>query len=387
MRSKMTFLLAAALGLFSPLAFGKGTEVKFHGTVTKVEVITTVTGNVTVHIVGFDVVVKVTADTDIVQHGDKVGLAGLKVNDFVKVEGFFSSSGIVGEEIQILDDTQGSFRLRGPITAVSTGAGGTTITLLGLGVLVDSNTKIERRGPGGAGTVADLKVGEQADATGTEKNGAYVATRVKVGFREDDAIRVEFDGKITSYTNPLLNLDTGGGGAAVVLVGPSTVVKGTLAVGKSAKVKGTLNALLQVVAERIIVEGSEDEDHHEGHVGFKKEVTLGPVAAGILLRGSADVEYDKNDDGKVKQDLKVEIEKADPSTEYRVMVVFGAAGTVDFGPIVSDQQGKADVKFSSDPHGDDRNLTPLLPAGKSVQDITKVQVTNAAKTVLVEGTF
>ena len=123
MRSKVIFLFAAALGLFSPLAFGKGTEVKFHGTVTKVEVITTVTGNVTVHIVGFDVVVKVTADTDIVQHGDKVGLAGLKVNDFVKVDGSFSSSGILADEIQILDDTQGTFRLRGPITAVSTGAG------------------------------------------------------------------------------------------------------------------------------------------------------------------------------------------------------------------------------------------------------------------------
>jgi len=85
--------LALALSWLCPAVLAKETGIKFHGTVT-VEQTTTVTGTVTVHVVGFNIPVKVTADSDIVLHGDKVGLAGVEVNDFVKVDGFFSSSGI-----------------------------------------------------------------------------------------------------------------------------------------------------------------------------------------------------------------------------------------------------------------------------------------------------
>src|SRR5213593_1996684 len=137
--------LALALSWLCPAVLAKETGIKFHGTVTRVEQTTTVTGTVTVHVVGFNIPVKVTADSDIVLHGDKVGLAGVEVNDFVKVDGFFSSSGIEADEIQILDDARGGFRLRGPITAVATSAAGTTITVLGVAVLVDADTRLERR--------------------------------------------------------------------------------------------------------------------------------------------------------------------------------------------------------------------------------------------------
>jgi GntR family transcriptional regulator/MocR family aminotransferase len=91
--------MAFALTWLCPAVLAKGTDVKLHGTVTKVEQTTTTTGTITVHVVGFEIQVQVTADSDIVLHGDKVGLAGIEVNDFVKVDGFFSSSGIVVDEI------------------------------------------------------------------------------------------------------------------------------------------------------------------------------------------------------------------------------------------------------------------------------------------------
>jgi hypothetical protein len=387
-RSKVRILSALAFALFwlCPAALPKGTDVKFDGTVSKVEQSTTTTGTVTVRAVGFDIPVKVTADSDIVLHGDKVGLAGIKVNDFVKVDGFFSSSGIVADEIQILDDAKGQFRLRGPVTAVATSAAGTTITVLGVAVLVDADTTLERRGPDGGITLADLKTGVQVDTTGTQENGVLVATRVKVGNREDDAVRVEFDGKITSNSDGRLLADTEGGGIAVVLVTDSTVVKGTLAVGEMIRVKGTLNSQLEVVADRIIVEGQEDHDDHEGEEHFRKEVDLLPVTSGITLKGEANVEYEKEGDESAEQKLKVEIRRAEPGKEYRILVTFGSAAAVDFGPLVADDRGNAGVRFSSNPKGKERDLRPLLQTG-TVRDITKLQISDSSKTVLIEGSF
>jgi len=387
-QSRVRILSALAFALFwlCPAALPKGTDVKFDGTVTKVEESTTTTGTVTVRVVGFDIPVKVTADSDIVLHGDKVGLAGIDVNDFVKVDGFFSTSGIVADEIQILDDAKGEFRLRGPVTAVATSAAGTTITVLGVEVLVDADTTLERRGPSGGITPADLQTGVQVDTTGTQKNGVLVATRVKAGNRDDDAVRVQFDGKITSINDGRLQADTQGGGIAVVLVTDATVVKGTPAVGEMIRVKGTLNSQLEVVADRIIVEGQEDRDDHEGEEHFRKEVNLLPVASGITLKGEASVEYKKKENGSVEQKLNVAIRKGEPGKEYRILVTFGSAAPVDFGPIVADARGNAGVRFSSNPKGKERDLRPLLQT-ETVRNITKLQITDSSKTVLAEGSF
>src|SRR5438093_5556685 len=387
-RSEVRLLSALALALFwlCPVVLAKGTDVRFHGTVTKVDETTTTTGTVTVRVIGFDVPVKVTSDSDVVLHGDKVGLAGIEVNDFVNVDGFFSSSGIEADEIQILDDARGEFRLRGPITAVATSAAGTTITVLGVAVLVDADTRLERRGPEGGITVADLKTGVPVDTAGTQEEGVLVATRVKVGNRDEDAVRVQFDGKIASNNSGRLQVQTEGGGTAIVLVTNSTVVKGTLAAGKEIKVKGTLNAQLEVAADRIIVEGQEGQGGHEGEAHLRKAVNLLPLSSGIDLRGEANVEYGKKGEGSVEQRLAVEIRKAEPGKEYRILVTFGSAGVVDFGPIVADARGNAGVRFSSNPRGKERDLKPLLQT-HTVRDITRLQIADSSKTVLIEGSF
>src|SRR5688572_12858509 len=165
-----TFIFIASLiFLSSSIAYGKGADLSFRGTVKKIDTTSTGNGTVTLHLAGFDIPLKVDAETDIESHGDTVGLAGLSVGDFVKVSGFFSTSGIVAQEIQILDEEKGEFRLRGDISKVSTATGGTTITVLGVAILVDADTKIERRGPAGGFTTSDFVVGMQVDASGNEE--------------------------------------------------------------------------------------------------------------------------------------------------------------------------------------------------------------------------
>ena len=133
-----------------PQASAKGGDVEFHGTLTKVD--NTTTPSITLRVSGIDVKVSATPDTEVELHGDEIGLAGLHVGDFVKVIGFFANSGITAREIVIIDQGDGEFRFRGSTTAVKTTAGGTQVSLLGIDVLVNDDTKIERRGPDGGFT-------------------------------------------------------------------------------------------------------------------------------------------------------------------------------------------------------------------------------------------
>ncbi len=381
------FLVALLFTFFSlcPSVLGRGTDVTFRGTVTRVEQ-TSGGGTVTVRLVGFDVAVKVTGETDIESHGDAVGLTGIRVGDFVKVSGFFSASGIVAKEIQILDAQEGEFRLRGMITKVSTSAAGTTITVLGVDVLVDANTKIEKRGPEGGFSALNLMVGMQVDVRGTEKNGKLVATRVKAGNREEDVVQVRFEGVIKKMDAGRLMVDTEGGGMAVVLITSSTKIKGTLAVGKFVEVKGTLNDKLEVVADSIKVDGEGDGDRGEGEAKFKKEIKLSPVSSGTELKGNAEIELEK-EDGRTQQKFEVEIEKAKPNTEYRLKVEISSSGMVDFGTFTTDREGKAEVKFASPPKDEARDLSKFLPVGKDVRDFKKVQISDKDGKVVLEGSF
>jgi hypothetical protein len=387
-KSGIRFLCAMAFAFLwtLPQALAKGSDIHFHGTVTQVAQETTATGTVTVRAEGVDIPVSVNADTDVVLNGDDVGLPGIQVNDFVKVEGFFSSSGILATEIQILDAVTGSFRLRGNISAVSVTAAGTVIAVLGVPVLVDSGTSLERRGPDGGITFADLVVGLPVDVMGVEKNETLVAVRVKAGTRDDDALRLLFDGTITSVDGGRLEVATDGGGTAVVLMTGDTVVRGTLTVGAAILVKGTLNAQLEVVAARIIQKGQEDTaGPQEGISFFRKAVTLQPVSADIRLSGGAMVDF-VGPVSRGEQRVRIGLERGNRGAEYRILVTFGSAAPVDFGAIVTNPGGAGEANFATTPRGNERDLATLLPAGLDVRNITRIQITGAG-TVLLEGVF
>ena len=187
-RSMLWNLALIALILVAPSVpgFAKGSDVRFRATVVSVSQTSETDGTVTVRLQGFEVPIIVNGDTEIESFGDEVGLAGLTAGVFIKVAGFFSSDGITAEEIDILDISEGEFRLRGTISTTGPVSGGTLITLLGVDVLVNEDTAIERRGPDDGITADDLAEGMVADARGIFDDGQLVATRLKIGNRDSE---------------------------------------------------------------------------------------------------------------------------------------------------------------------------------------------------------
>lgn len=374
---------------FAPAAQAKGNDVQFHGTVLGVEMQSATQGVLTLRVMSFQVPVRLTGDTEIEAHGDEVGLKGISIGDFVKVSGFFTNSTIVAKEVEVLDRGEGEFRLRGPITAVRTSAAGTVITVLGVDVLVDSETKIERRGPSGGFTAANLAAGMLVDTRGDRVEGQFVATRVKVGMREEDDIRVAFAGRITAISTGRLTIDTEGGSTATVLITTATTVVGTPAVGQFAEVRGTLNSGLEVVASRVQIKESRDSDDHPSATSateFEKEISLTAVGAGATIRGEAEIEIEV-EGGGLQQEFKLKISRAQPNTEYRIRVEIASSGQVDFGTFRTNSEGSAEVKFSTSPRDLRRDLRSLLPAGKTVRDFVSVQVLTVGGTVVLQGRF
>src|ERR1051325_2406799 len=96
-----------------------------------------------------------------------------------------------------------------------------------------------------------------ADARGVERNGQLVATNLKVGNRDDDAIRVKFSGKITAVASGRLTIDTDPGSA--------------------------------VVATRVDIKANKDDDGHPPPMPpkFDRKSALTPVGSISSIKGSA----------------------------------------------------------------------------------------------------
>jgi hypothetical protein len=381
-------ILVALVGLNSPAtAMAEGQDVDFFGTVLEIDMESATEGTLTVRLMGSPVSLNITGDTEIEGHGDELGLDDLSVGDFVKVSGVFSNSAITANEIEIIDGGEGEFRLRGTITAVTSASGGKVIKVLGVDVLVNSETKIQRRGPAGGFTADNLAAGMVVDTRGESVDDQLVARRLKVGVREDDAIRVDFTGKITAVEPGKLTLDTEGGSSAVVLIGADTMVVGTPEAGKFAMVRGTLNSALEVAASRVIVRGerkSADAPSGPASVDFKKEIELTSSAAGSRVRAEASIGVSTKRE-QTEQTFELKVLHAGGSAEYKIVVEIGSA-QVDFVTFTTNRGGVADVRLSTSPKGNQQNLQTLLPAGKTVRDFVSVKVMSGT-TVVLQGTF
>jgi hypothetical protein len=381
----LTLLLVA---LSVPPAFPKGNEVQFHGTVTKLD-LGSATPSVTMKVEGFEVSVRVTADTEVEYLGDEVELSEIQVNDFVKVSGFFANSGITADSITILDRGDGEFRLRGLITAVAAVSNGTRITVLGVDILVDAETKIERRGPNGGFSAANLAVNQNVDARGYHQNSQFIATRIKIGNREEDPIRVNFAGVITAVATGRLTIDTQGGSSAIVLIVPTTIVTGTPEVGRFAEARGTLNSNLEVVATRVKIRQNKEDDDDDPpsrpQTKFEKKISLLPVGAASSVSGQAEVELEQQGQ-ETTQEFEVSFKRGLPNTDYAVKVEVTGAGSVSLATVRTNREGEGKLELKSPARSGQPNLATLLPAGKTVRDITKVQILNGT-TIVAEGTF
>lgn len=404
-RLGLVFVTAALSVAFSASALAKGSDVSFRGTVDSVTQTSDTEATVTIRLQNFNVEVLVNGDTEIESDGDDVGLAGLTAGTYIKISGFFSTDGITAEEIDILDTNEGQFRLRGLITAAGPVTGGTLITLLGVDVLVNDDTVIERRGSDVEITADELVAGMMADAAGLFDDPDLIATRLKIGDRESDAVKVEFEGTIDSISDTMLTVDTDGGGSAVVLLTDSTRIIGELVLGTFVEVRGTLNEDLAVVDAVIKVDedgdgdadddhGGDDDDHgprDRGHEddgrGLMRRSTRLEAADDVSLEGEVQTEFLETPSGQGTQELEVSFHGAERRAEFQVRVTFASGAVVDFGIVEANGGGRVKVKFRSNGGGQTPNVLGLLPDGETVKDIQRVEILDDEGNVLMTATF
>ena len=385
----------ALMSLVSPAsASASGSDIRFLAAVAGVVQTSETEGFVIVRLQTFNVPIIVNGDTEIELSGDEVGLEGLTAGAFIKLSGFFSPDGITAEEIDILDAFEGPFRLRGRISAAGPVSGGTLITLLGVDLLVNEDTDIERRGPDGGITADDLAEGMAADASGIFDGTQLVATRLKIGSRESEAILVEFEGRVVSIDGTTVLVDTDGGGyLAIVILTDSTTIIGELAVNKFVEIKGTLNEVLAVVDAIIKVDedgdGDADDDNPESNDGegrrARRSTTL-DAAEEVSLEGEVETEFLETPSGQQSQELEVSFHNADRNAQFQLRVTFSEA-VVDFGTVRANGGGRVKVKFRTEGAGQTPNILTLLPEGETVENITMVEVLDNEGNLLLVGMF
>ena len=258
----LSLLAVSFCSLFASIAFGRGSDVTFRGPITSIQQSSSGAATLMIHLRDADLTVKVNAETDIEADGDSSSLSRLSAGDFVKVSGFFSPSGVVAKEVQILDDNGVDFRVRGQISSVSMASGGVSITVNGVSVTLHPEAQVERRGSDDPIPATSLAVGMVIDAHGKLQDGLLVGSWMRVGERSQsrDASEVRFEGQITSLQASSLSVDTKSGMTATVLLNDSTIVRGTLAQGQRVEIKGHLDNQLNTVADVVRVEDANDDN-------------------------------------------------------------------------------------------------------------------------------
>jgi hypothetical protein len=283
--------------------------------------------------------------------------------------------------------------------AVGPATGGTLITLLGVDVLVNDETRLFQRGSDDPLAASELAVGLIGDVVGIFDDDQLVATRLRTGSRASEAIVVEFDGTIASIDGATLMIDTDGGGLATVLVTDETRVRGDLVVDAFVEIRGTLDENLAVVATSIKVDrdgdGDADDDHAEDEanengggavVDLRRGVRFDP-ATGEELEGEAETEFRETPSGQGFQEVEVAFHGAGRNEAFFVRVTFASGAIVDFGEVRANGGGRVKVKFRTVGGGDTPSLSGLLPPDETARDVTRIEIINGDGTIVLTADF
>ncbi len=304
-----------AVGVFSLVfatfganpAVAKGSELKFHSSVIAISQSDGDDGTVDVMIHDIVVGVIVNGDTEIGESGEEIGLEDLSVGDFVRVNAFFSDTGLVADEIEVLDVRHEQFRFRGEISAVGTLGDDTVVTLLGVDVIIGEDTAVTRRGNGDGieALASDIIVGDLANISGGVSDGFLLAHRVHVGTREQG--NIELEGEVLEYSDTQLIMELEGGAAVPVMFDDATSIVGELGEGVFIEVEGQLQADLSLLAFEVVADrdgdGDADDDHERGKRGDSNS-TIGRCKPGMprpAVVGLCDKFDFDGDDGERKE--------------------------------------------------------------------------------------
>jgi hypothetical protein len=229
-------------------------ELEFTGTVASVAANGNGVGTLFVQFDDLRLRVIVNASTTVQdQAGADIGMSDLAVGDALKVQGKFSSDGILASQIQVSTKASNDFQVRGHITAVQRTGADTLISLLGLTVVVNADTSITS--DGATMPALELRSGLLVQAEGTIAGSIWKATAIRVLSGDKQRSVLTFQGTVSAITGGVLQVQVEGvaGGVTIVRLGSNTDVSGELVVGSFVEVRGTLDADFSVAATRIRV--------------------------------------------------------------------------------------------------------------------------------------
>ncbi len=392
------------LAIGSGAVVAKGGELKFGSIVVAVSQTGTNEGTIEVTIHNVAVPVIVNGDTEISGSGEEIGIAAVSAGDFVKINSFFAEEGLIADEVEVLDVRDEQFRLRGAITAITSGTETSIITLLGVDVTANADTEITRRGDSNGNSVpaSDLVVGDLLNVSGGVSDNLLVANRIHVGSREQG--NIELEGEIVTLSDTQVSIAIEGGATVAIAIDDETSIVGELSVGVFVEVEGQLLADLSLIGFEIVADvdgdGDADDDNKRGKKGDKNsnrgrdddsddqgtEVGAEIVLARVGAQENGKAEYSFSGEGaSAEQELEVELEDGEAAVVYSIIVFFGA-DSVEFGDFTSDARGDFEVKYRSGGTSPETALDELLPEGKDVRDITSIQITQDGS-IVAEGTF
>jgi hypothetical protein len=254
-------------------------EVEFTATIQTIYPDSGDAGTIDVSVSGATLSVIVSAETDIMSGENEITLSDLSADDVIKVEGKFSSEGVLASSIEkVTSDAENGFEFRGVITDIQVTDNSVLISIAGITVTADKSMKTSGR-PSTAVDVASLTVGTAVSIEGTISGDTWNATSIHVFSdkgKQKDVVR--FEGTIVEMSEGgLISVQVEGTETVQpVIVGPDTKTCGTLAVGAVVEVKGKLNADLQVEADVVCVIGALEikPDHLKLKVGATEMLTV-----------------------------------------------------------------------------------------------------------------
>ncbi|HYK89929.1 MAG TPA: DUF5666 domain-containing protein [Acidobacteriota bacterium] len=229
-------------------------EVQFTGTISSLVTNGEGLGTVFVRVESFDLRVLVNSKTELTdKDGDEIKMSDLAKDLPIEVTGRYSSSGILAFSIRLVEDAENTFELRGHITGTQASNSDLLVSLLGITVVVNKDTKIED--DGADASPASLKTGMLVQVKGTTLANPWTATSIEVISRTTKKDKVRFEGVIAEVGSDFIQVAVQGltSNVTKVLLNANTITTGDLVKDALVLVIGYLNPDLSVTAKEVRV--------------------------------------------------------------------------------------------------------------------------------------
>jgi hypothetical protein len=250
-------------------------ELEFTGKITDVMPNGDGGGTLFVDVDATDLRVLVNSSTEIRKGEDEVAMADLKKDDVIRVEGKFSSSGILASSIEVLteEEPDNGFSIRGHITGVQDSGDKLLVSLLGITIEVTGDLKPEWE--------SGLKIGVNVKIRGTVVDKTWNATEIKLVSKEKKQGAVRFEGEVTAIDDIsaterriTVRVESTPSANQIVYQNSETEVNGDVEVGSFVEVKGKLNTDFSVTAKEITVVGALEIKPDERKIKIGQEATF-----------------------------------------------------------------------------------------------------------------